>query len=105
MRLLPYAVWFAAAFVAVGPPRAQGAPVALGARPDPTLLAPDPPLPHWGPPDRVPFARQPHPTPQGWPSRRWASPSAGTATPPPASARRSTSSTWRRRPRTRPTPR
>ncbi len=44
MRLLSSAAWFAAAFLAVGPAGAQGTPppVALGARADAALLAPDP---------------------------------------------------------------
>ncbi|WP_372786901.1 insulinase family protein [Phenylobacterium sp.] len=70
MRLLTCAVWFATAFVAVGPADAQGtpaasAPVALGARPDPALLAPDPAVRYGRLPNGLRYAVQQSAAPKG----------------------------------------
>ena len=70
MRLLPCAVWFAAAFLAVGAARAQGrpaspAPVALGAPADAALLAPDPAVRYGRLPNGLRYAVQQSATPKG----------------------------------------
>jgi zinc protease len=70
MRLLPCAVCFAAAFVAVGPAGAQGTPaastpVALGARADATLLAPDPAVRYGRLPNGLRYAVQHSSSPKG----------------------------------------